>query len=109
LGKVTSLEDLASELSVLAFKNLLIKSLDFQLKEVVPWISLNQSRDLSKDISLSKTIEDGGLVKFNQLVDQIYDLKSKVTKRSEFAVISGVNFHSWCSSWKSKVGSESMD
>jgi hypothetical protein len=109
LGKVTSLEDLASEFSVLAFKNLLIKSLDFQLKEVVPWISLNQSRDLSEYVCLSKAVEDRGLVKFNQLVDQIYDLKSEVTKRGEFAVISGINFHSWCSSWKCEVGSESVD
>lgn len=109
MGKVTSLEDLASELSVLAFKNLLIKSLDFQLKEVVPWISFNQSRDLSEDVSLSKAVEDRGLVKFNQLVDQINDLKSEVTKGGKFAVISGVYFHSWCSSWKSEVSSESVD
>lgn len=74
------MEYFASELSIRALKDLLIKVLHLQLQEVVPGVCLDECGDLSEDFALSQAIQDGLLVKFDQLQDELDDSKSQMAK-----------------------------
>ena len=48
--KVAISEHFSPEILRLVFKNLIIDSLGFELKEIVPGVLLDQSRNLSEDL-----------------------------------------------------------